>query len=88
MLAQIAEQVGYRLNRIPEKNHVELLKLLGVPCVIMSRARIRWFGHALPLFRALLPSSNGEFIDFGQFDLHCPHAGDCCSRRCPRPFVT
>lgn len=30
LFAQIAEQVSYRLNRIPEKNHVELLKLLGV----------------------------------------------------------
>src|SRR5262245_11605137 len=30
LFAYLAEQVGYRLNRIPEKNHVELLKLLGV----------------------------------------------------------
>ena len=30
LFAHLAEQVGYRLNRIPEKNHVELLKLLGV----------------------------------------------------------
>ena len=30
LFAYLAEQVGYRLNRVPEKNHVELLKLLGV----------------------------------------------------------
>lgn len=30
LFAYLAEQVGYRLNRIPEKNHVELLKLLGI----------------------------------------------------------
>ncbi len=30
LFAYLAEQLGYRLNRIPEKNHIELLKLLGV----------------------------------------------------------
>ncbi len=30
LFAYLTEQVGYRLNRIPEKNHIELLKLLGV----------------------------------------------------------
>ena len=30
LFAYLAEQVGYRLNRVPEKNHIELLKLLGV----------------------------------------------------------
>src|SRR3954467_15848864 len=30
LFAFLAEQVGYRLNRVPEKNHIELLKLLGV----------------------------------------------------------
>src|SRR6266850_1656657 len=30
LFAYLTEQIGYRLNRIPEKNHVELLKLLGV----------------------------------------------------------
>ncbi len=30
LFAYLAEQVGYRLNRIPEKNHIELLKLLGI----------------------------------------------------------
>ena len=30
LFAHLAEQIGYRLNRIPEKNHIELLKLLGV----------------------------------------------------------
>src|SRR3954467_2785878 len=30
LFAYLAEQVGYRLNQVPEKNHVELLQLLGV----------------------------------------------------------
>lgn len=30
LFAYLAEQVGYRLNQVPEKNYVELLKLLGV----------------------------------------------------------
>jgi predicted phage baseplate assembly protein len=30
LFAYLAEQIGYRLNRVPEKNHVEFLKLLGV----------------------------------------------------------
>lgn len=30
IFGHLAEQIGYRLNRVPEKNHVELLKLLGV----------------------------------------------------------
>lgn len=29
LFAHLAEQVGYRLNRVPEKTHVALLKLLG-----------------------------------------------------------
>src|SRR5579884_263567 len=30
LFAYLTELVGYRLNRVPEKNYVELLKLLGV----------------------------------------------------------
>ncbi|MEO8681352.1 MAG: putative baseplate assembly protein [Vicinamibacterales bacterium] len=30
LFAYVTEQIGYRLNRIPEKNHIELLRLLGV----------------------------------------------------------
>jgi predicted phage baseplate assembly protein len=30
LFAYLAEQVGYRLNQVPEKNYVELLKLLGI----------------------------------------------------------
>jgi hypothetical protein len=30
LFAYLAEQIGYRLNRIPEKNYIELLKLLGI----------------------------------------------------------
>jgi predicted phage baseplate assembly protein len=30
LFAYLAEQVGYRLNLVPEKNYIELLKLLGV----------------------------------------------------------
>src|SRR5258708_38931813 len=30
LFAYLAEQVGYRLNQVPEKTYIELLKLLGV----------------------------------------------------------
>lgn len=30
IFGHLAEQIGYRLNRLPEKNHIQLLKLLGV----------------------------------------------------------
>lgn len=30
LFAQLAEQIGYRLNRVPELAHIELLKLLGI----------------------------------------------------------
>src|SRR5499427_854449 len=30
LFAHLAEQVGYRLNQVPEKNYIELLKLLGI----------------------------------------------------------
>src|SRR5881394_521563 len=41
LFAYLAEQVGYRLNRVPEKNHVELLKLLGVRLRPALAARTR-----------------------------------------------
>ena len=39
LFAHLAEQVGYRLNLIPEKNHIELLKLLGVRLKTARAAR-------------------------------------------------
>ncbi len=39
LFAHLAEQVGYRLNQIPEKNHIELLKLLGVRLKTARAAR-------------------------------------------------
>src|SRR5207237_1430090 len=41
LVAYVAEQVGYRLNRLPEKNHIELLKLLGVRLQPARPARTR-----------------------------------------------
>ena len=41
LFSHLAEQVGYRLNRIPEKNHIELLKLLGVRLQPTRAARTR-----------------------------------------------
>jgi len=41
LVAHVAEQVAYRLNRIPEKNHIELLKLLGVRLQPAHAARTR-----------------------------------------------
>src|SRR5262245_5695500 len=39
LFAYLAEQIGYRLNQIPEKNHIELLKLLGVRLKTARAAR-------------------------------------------------
>src|SRR5262249_26649153 len=41
LFAYLAEQVGYRLNRLPEKNHIELLKLLGIRLQPAHAARTR-----------------------------------------------
>jgi hypothetical protein len=41
LFSQLAEQLGYRLNRLPEKAHVELLKLLGVHLLPAHAARTR-----------------------------------------------
>jgi predicted phage baseplate assembly protein len=41
LFAYLAEQIGYRLNRVPEKNHIELLKLLGVRLQPAHAARTR-----------------------------------------------
>jgi len=30
LFAHMAEQIGYRLNRVPDKNYVEFLKLIGI----------------------------------------------------------
>src|SRR5262245_52551220 len=45
LFSYLAEQVGYRLNQVPEKTHVELLKLLGVRLrpALAARARIGMF---------------------------------------------
>ena len=45
LFATLAEQVGYRLNQIPELNHIELLKLLGVRLrpALAARSRIGVF---------------------------------------------
>jgi hypothetical protein len=41
LVAHVAEQVAYRLNRVPEKNHIELLKLLGIRLRPAHAARTR-----------------------------------------------
>ena len=41
LFAYLAEQVAYRLNRIPDKNRVELLKLLGIRLAAATPARSR-----------------------------------------------
>ena len=55
LFAYLAEQVGYRLNRVPEKNHVELLKLLGI--------RLKP-AHAARTQLALLLSNPGTLIGY------------------------
>lgn len=59
LFGQLAEQLGYRLNRVPELAHIELLKLLGVRLQPAHAARTRLalllsdptvlHGYALPL---------------------------------------
>jgi predicted phage baseplate assembly protein len=39
LFAYLAEQIGYRLNRVPEKNEIELLKLLGIRLLPAQAAR-------------------------------------------------
>jgi len=41
LFAHLAEMVGYRLNRVPEKNYVEFLKLVGVRLAPAMAARTR-----------------------------------------------
>jgi hypothetical protein len=45
LFGQVAEQVGYRLNRVPEKNYIELLKLLGIRLrpALAARSRVGLF---------------------------------------------
>ena len=45
LFATLAEQVGYRLNQVPERNHIELLKLLGIRLrpALAAHARIGIF---------------------------------------------
>jgi hypothetical protein len=41
LFAHLSEQIGYRLNRVPEKTYVEFLKLVGVKLRPASPARTR-----------------------------------------------
>ena len=60
LFAYLAEQVGYRLNQVPEKNHVELLKLLGV------RLRPALAAHSrVGIFLADPASAEGVVLDAG-----------------------
>jgi len=60
LFAYLAEQVGYRLNQVPEKNHIELLKLLGVRLRPALAARSR-----IGLFLADPPATEGFTLDAG-----------------------
>jgi hypothetical protein len=41
LFAHLAEQLGYRLNRVPEKTYVEFLRLIGVRLIPAVAARTR-----------------------------------------------
>ena len=58
LFAYLAEQVGYRLNQVPEKNYVELLKLLGIRLRPARAAR-----STLALFLADPASLEGFVLD-------------------------
>jgi predicted phage baseplate assembly protein len=55
LFAYLAEQIGYRLNRIPDKNRIELLKLLGIRLKAAEAARSRI---------ALLLSNAGTLVGY------------------------
>jgi hypothetical protein len=58
LFAYLAEQVGYRLNEVPEKNYVELLKLLGVRLEPALAATSR-----IGIFLSDPPSMDGFTLD-------------------------
>ena len=47
LFAILAEQVGFRLNQVPEKNYIELLKLLGIK-LLPARAATTRLAFFLP----------------------------------------
>ncbi|MEB3260936.1 MAG: hypothetical protein VKP63_09955 [Cyanobacteriota bacterium] len=67
LFAYLAEQVGYRLNQIPEKNHVELLKLLGVRLrpALPARTRVAIFLAAPATLEGFALEARSRFMTKG-----------------------
>jgi len=58
LFSYLAEQVGYRLNQVPEKNYIELLRLLGVQLNPALSATTR-----MAIFLSDPPTLEGSTLD-------------------------
>lgn len=58
LFAYLSEQIGWRLNRVPEKTHIELLKLLGTRLLPARAARTR-----IAMFLASPITFHGVLLD-------------------------
>ena len=64
LFSHLAEQVGYRLNQVPEKNYIELLKLLGVRVrpALAATSRIGVFLTDPPVLEGFILEARSRFI--------------------------
>jgi predicted phage baseplate assembly protein len=67
LFSYLAEQVGYRLNQVPEKNYVELLKLLGIQLrpALAARSRIGIFLTDATLLEGFTLDARSRFMTKG-----------------------
>jgi predicted phage baseplate assembly protein len=67
LFAYLAEQVGFRLNQVPEKNYIELLKLLGVRLrpALAARTRIGVFLSDPTLVEGFVLDERSRFMGKG-----------------------
>src|SRR5215831_14907071 len=67
LFSYLAEQVGYRLNQVPEKNYVELLKLLGVRLqpALAATSRIGVFLTDPTLMEGMTVDAGSRFMGKG-----------------------
>jgi hypothetical protein len=67
LFAHLAEQVGYRLNLLPEKNHIELLKLLGIRLrpALAATSRVAVFLSDPALLEGFTLGARSRFLSKG-----------------------
>src|SRR3954463_4395800 len=63
LFSSLAEQVGYRLNQVPEKNYIELLKLLGIRLrpALAASSRVGVFLTDPPVLEAFVLEARSRF---------------------------